>query len=212
MAQIDSGLRSVLGIARVFELFKSFVNRPERYRWFVQEHVGARDGERLLDIGCGTADVLDHLPSGVDYVGFDLNPRYIEVARQRRGHRGRFYCERVDAEHRFDDHTFDVVLALGVLHHLDDDEAVELFRLAARCLRPGGRLVTIDGCYRDGQPAIARYLLSRDRGRNVRTEPGYTELASRVFGRVEATLFDDLLRFPYTHLSLRCYADGGSPR
>ncbi len=45
-------------------------------------------------------------------------------------------------------------------------------RLARAALRPGGRLVTADGCYLDGQSRIARLLLKMDRGRHVRTEAG----------------------------------------
>ena len=55
---------------------------------------------------------------------------------------------------------FDIVLALGVLHHLDDDEALTLFQIARDAMKPGGRLVTIDGVWTDDQSHIAKYLLS----------------------------------------------------
>jgi SAM-dependent methyltransferase len=39
---------------------------------------------------------------------------------------------------------YDIVMAFGVLHHLDDAEGRELFRGARRALKPGGRFVTLD--------------------------------------------------------------------
>ena len=65
-------------------------------------------------------------------------------------------------------------------------------------------LVTLDGCYRDGQSPFARLLLRRDRGRRVRDREGYVQLAEGLFGSVEAHLREDLLNVPYTHLILQC--------
>ena len=54
-----------------------------------------------------------------------------------------------------------IVLAIGVVHHLDDAEAVKLFQLAHAALKSGGRLVTMDGCYVPKQSRVARHLLAR---------------------------------------------------
>ena len=74
---------------------------------------------------------------------------------------------------------FDIVLALGVLHHLDDNEALTLFQIAHDAMKPGGRLVTIDGVWTDDQSHIVKYLLSRDRGRFVRSEAGYQGIGGK---------------------------------
>jgi len=91
-----------------------------------------------------------------------------------------------------------------VVHHLDDAGAARLFQFAQRALRPGGRLITLDGCYVPGQSAVARWLLDHDRGKFVRDAAAYRQLASGEFSRVETHLRPDLLRIPYTHLIIRC--------
>jgi SAM-dependent methyltransferase len=203
VAQINEGIRSVLGLPLVYKAFNLAIGRASRYRAFIDAHIAARAGDRVLDIGCGTGDILEFLPD-VSYVGFDLSPEYIESARQRFGSRGEFRCEKLDGSNKVAAGTFDIVLALGVLHHLDDHEAVQLFKLAHEALRPGGRLVTIDGCFTDEQSSIARYLLRRDRGQNVRTEAGYRGVAEQVFSSVKSTTITNLLRVPYTHVTLTC--------
>jgi hypothetical protein len=95
------------------------------------------------------------------------------------------------------------VLAIGILHHLSDEEALKLFRLAQSALKPGGCLVTLDGCYIDNQPRLARYLISKDRGEHIRTLDAYRALASRVFSKVVTHLRSDLLHVPYTHLIMK---------
>jgi SAM-dependent methyltransferase len=170
---------------------------------FPREHIRARAGQRVLDIGCGPADILKQLPN-VDYTGFDANPDYITTATRNYGNRGRFYCQRVSEESLGDHEGFDIVLAIGVLHHLDDAEAEKLFRLAHAALVPGGRLVTLDGVFAEGQSRIARLIISRDRGEYVRDERGYRTIADRVFTKIKPVVRHDLLTIPYTHLIMEC--------
>ena len=168
----------------------------------------AQPGDRILDIGCGPADVLAELPDGIDYVGFDQSEHYIDSARQRHGARGQFFPGIVDLAlvDRLGAASFDIVIAHGLLHHLDDREATEFFSLARAALRPGGRLVTADGCYLAGQSRIARLLLQMDRGRHVRTEAEYVALASQSFAAPAAFVRHDSAYVPYTQVYLVCQA------
>lgn len=170
---------------------------------YVEEYVRPHVGLRVLDIGCGPGDILEHLPE-IDYLGFDMNPKYVNSATRMFGGRGRFICSRVGEMAVSEAGSFDLALATGVLHHLGDDEALKLFRLAQEALKPGGRLVTFDGCFEHGQSKIAQYLLSKDRGQFVRTKDEYVRLASKVFGDVKVSIRHDLLRIPYTHIILEC--------
>lgn len=64
---------------------------------------------------------------------------------------------------------FDIVLASGLLHHLDDEAVGELMQLVRLALRAGGRFAAIDPVMVSGQNRIARALIERDRGLNVGT-------------------------------------------
>jgi len=170
----------------------------------VCDYMPKKSALRLLDIGCGTAEILEFLPEDMSYTGFDSSEEYITRARKRFGHRGMFFANPVRSTHVDDMPLFDVVLAFGVLHHLDDREAETLIELAAGALNPDGVLLTVDPCFVPGQSPIARWLIEHDRGQNVRTEQGYRELAARCFASIDAVPRHDFLRMPYTYLIMRC--------
>jgi hypothetical protein len=86
----------------------------------------------------------------------------------------------------------------GLLHHLDNADASALLRVVRPALKPTGVLFTLDGCFRDGQPWIANWLLRQDRGRHVRTEDEYRQLLKGHFGTVETFIREDLTLIPYS--------------
>ncbi len=201
--KIIGRLSSILGFAAGYRAFGQMV-RGNAWQVYLAEYVKPVSEEKVLDIGCGPADILNHLPR-VEYTGFDISAEYIASAKKRFGNRGNFYCSDVGlAAIGEQQGTFDLVMATGVVHHLEDAEAVKLFDLARYALRPDGRLLTFDGCYVPEQSKIARWMLDHDRGKFVRAPAEYVRLAGASFSKVESHLRQDLLRIPYTHLIMRC--------
>jgi SAM-dependent methyltransferase len=202
MSALDRVSR-LLRLPSVYSLFSRLVGK-DFFRVYLTQHVRPKPGDRVLDLGCGPADILKFL-HGFEFTGVDVSDRYIAAARKRFGARAQFVCTSVTSispDGQFN--GFSLVLATGLVHHLDDEQARAMFRLARLALRDGGCLVTLDGCFVEGQPKLARWLLEHDRGRFVRTKSHYERLASESFLRVEAYLVHNLLRVPYSHLIMRC--------
>ncbi|WP_454732082.1 MULTISPECIES: class I SAM-dependent methyltransferase [Cupriavidus] len=204
MAQITTGIRRVLSHPGIYDFFQVLMGGRHGRSTFAREHVRARAGDNVLDIGCGTAELLAYLPE-VRYWGFDISERYISAATARFGAQGNFVCKLVDFSDLEGLPKFDIVIASGLIHHLDEEQAEGLFRLAKAALRPGGRLVSIDPCFAAEQNPIARMLVSYDRGRNVCDGEGYKRLASRVFDDVSGVVRHQAW-IPYTHWIMECRA------
>ena len=187
----------------VYRAFGVVTGAERLQRRLVRESFRIEAGERVLDIGCGPGDWLGYLPE-VDYTGIDFNPEYIDAARERWGGRGRFEVAAVGPELVGRYRDYDVVLGLGVLHHLDDAEAASMLDLAAGALKPGGRFVSLDGVLTGDQSTLARYMVLRDRGRFVRSAEAYERLARGRFESVEVEVMHRQLRIPYSHLVMVC--------
>jgi SAM-dependent methyltransferase len=203
MTERTSGIRSLLSVPVVYELLERGLGSQRVRDEYVRAHVRPRTGERVLDIGCGPGDILRFLPE-VTYVGVDPNAAYIASASRRFTGRGTFSVAGVDDLDSKELGEFDLVLAKSVLHHIDDKQAQKLFDVAAQVLAPGGRVVTLDAGFADGQSALSRFVVGQDRGANVRTADRYVELAGQYFAEVKATVHHRLLRVPYTHVILDC--------
>jgi SAM-dependent methyltransferase len=197
--------RPILNLPWAYQMWGSVVGSDGYRKTLAREHIRARPSDRILDVGCGPGSMVPYLPRS-EYVGFDANPDYIQQA-QRRFPEAHFTCDRVNEYNLPQSEYFDIVIALGILHHLEDKEAVQLFRMARRTLKPQGRLITLDGVWVAGQSRFAKFLLSRDRGRFVRRAEQYVALASTSFSTVNSTVRHDMLRIPYSHLVLECSRD-----
>jgi SAM-dependent methyltransferase len=197
--------RPILNLPWAYQMWGSVVGSDGYRKTLAKEHIRARPSDRILDVGCGPGSMVPYLPRS-EYVGFDANPDYIQQAR-RRFPEAHFTCDRVNEYNLPQSEYFDIVIALGILHHLDDQEAVQLFRMARRTLKPQGRLITLDSVWVAGQSRLAKFLLSRDRGRFVRHAEQYVALASTSFSTVNSIVRHDMLRIPYSHLVLECSRD-----
>jgi SAM-dependent methyltransferase len=202
--QSNSGLLRWLKVPFLYKAFQDAVGGSALYRRLIEKHVRAKPGDKVIDIGCGPVRALERLPN-VEYVGFDINPDYIAFAKRTYGSKGTFVIGNTRSlrdDSRFKD--ADIAIAIGVLHHLDDEEAVDCFRFAYDALKGGGRLICHEACWIPNQGAFSKYIMSHDRGRNIRTEQQYRQLAGKVFRTVHAWVDPKPMRIPYITIVLEC--------
>jgi len=158
---------------------------------------------RILDIGCGVGDVLSFLPNNVLYSGIDLSPRYINLAVATWGKRGRFYNGDVcSLKTNFSKKSFDVVLFLGVLHHLNDDEALCALLNAQECLRDDGFIYALEPAFVPNQSLSSLFFMKMDRGRYIRDIQEWKILCSKCFQLVQVDPLSNALRIPYHKVTL----------
>jgi cyclopropane-fatty-acyl-phospholipid synthase len=126
-----------------------------------------REGERLLDLGCGWGSLVLHAAARYDVraVGVTLSEPQAELARERIRDAGLSdNCEVRVADYReVDDGPYDKVASVGMYEHVGEDQLPTYFVKVRRLVRRGG-LVLNHGIVRMGPKPIgskrfiARYV------------------------------------------------------
>ncbi|MFN8276923.1 MAG: class I SAM-dependent methyltransferase [Chitinophagales bacterium] len=211
MAEKKSGLHAIISTPFVYNLVQ-WVAGARLYRErMTANYIKPFEGCRILDIGCGTGEYVEYFDKRVkqfEYYGFDGEAAYIEWGQQRYRDDARVHLfHKILTEEEIREfNNFDIVIATGVMHHLDDELVVSLLQLAKKALKPGGKLVTYDpGNYQDAN-AIETFFVNNDRGRSIRFQEGYEALIKQVFPRFTAHV-PYLTWFKVRNIVFECYND-----
>lgn len=146
---------SRLGLDWTFGLYRKRIRTMRS--WAVLDGAPA-----LLDIGCGIGQ-YSRLTRG-EYLGIDLNARYISYARRRNG--GRTFEARDVSELCLEGRRFDLVLMVDFLHHLPDPACVALLESANTLARK--YVVSFEPVISQSNP-LGRWIIAHDRGHYMRS-------------------------------------------
>jgi SAM-dependent methyltransferase len=168
----------VLGIPFVYTRIRPLVvGGVDMTRSYRNLEVTANDV--ILDVGCGPGEALKYLWEFRALHGFDTDPAAVAVAQKLAAGRAdvHFQARRL-SESDLDAIKPTRVMMNGLLHHLDDREAVDLLRMCARCPSVR-RIATQDVVFLPGQ-WLSNFYAHLDRGKHVRDVAGFRDLVSQA--------------------------------
>jgi ubiquinone/menaquinone biosynthesis C-methylase UbiE len=133
------------------------VSDDQRHAWYdLLSRLSGQSPQEVLDVGCGTGFLaLRFAELGHTVTGVDLSQKMVERAHQKAEQLGFNVDFRVGDASELDcgDKTFDIVAARHVVWNLPDPARGVGEWL--RVLRPGGRLILIEGKWADNDKRIA---------------------------------------------------------
>ena len=106
-----------------------FATRTRAILAYLDRYVGPGQGRRVLDVGCGAANMTHHLRHYGDVIGVDSNPKPLEIASER----GLEAYQGSADDLPFEDGAFDLVTLLDTVEHVPAEDTV--FEECRRVLR-----------------------------------------------------------------------------
>lgn len=149
----------------------------------VERWLRSHSVRRVLDVGCGAGTNVSHF-AGADYVGVDVNERYLQAARTRFA--GQFVQADLTSADLSSLGTFDMILANSFFHHVGDSDVRRILLQISRLLEPDGTVHILDLVLPD-RPSFARMMARLDRGAYARPIERWRELFGACF---ETILFE----------------------
>jgi len=154
--------------------------------------VEVREGHRVLDVGCGTGNLmlaLSEAVSRIELAGIDPCAEMLELARQKLPRS--IELRESGAEHLpFPSESFDVVVSTSALHDFRDP--LRVLSEIKRVLKPNGELVITDWCHDYLTCRVYDFFLkwiNRAHYRTYRAAACQEMLQASGFQRVEVNTF-----------------------
>ena len=195
MTQKTNKLYNLLTIPFLYSFIQKIFSGESVRKDLVRNYIKKKNVS-VLDIGCGTAEILEILP-GSKYFGYDIEPKYVNYAKLKYGKKGKFYCKKFTSKEIKKLPKFDYVLYFGVMHHLNNLELIKLIKTTKKVIKKSGKLITIDPLIIENQNIFARFAIKRDRGNNVRTENEYKKIIKTSFVKIKSKIIHQKF-LPYT--------------
>jgi len=192
-------LSDVLNQPKLYSLVQAAL-KTKRYEDNLSQLIGVVSQIRVLDFGCGPGDLYPRFKDCY-YLGLDPLQSCIDRAQTIYGQNDTtrtFALGNQLSLKQFESGSFDLVIAIGVLHHISDEESMELVEEVRRILKPNsGRFITLDPVRHNDESILSRILVSQDRGRFVRTPNHYKSLISKRLSIQQSKVLKSLIRIPY---------------
>ncbi len=106
--------RRILARPWFYKTFRRMVTTNTGRIGLVEDYLKPHPGDSVLDIGCGTADVLDDLPD-VRYFGFNASEEYIDLAARAKADISRASVHEVVSKTSLEPRAFWIHERLGAL-------------------------------------------------------------------------------------------------
>jgi len=173
-------------LSKVYDQINPFIWNEEM-RTEALDLLDIEEGDRILDVGCGTGFATEGLLERTENVyGLDQSVHQMEKAWQKFGKHNRVRFYRGDAERLpFEDDTFDIVWSSGSIEYWPDPVAalVECRRIA----NPGGQVLVVGPNYPSNtvfQKLADAFMLfyGADEADRMFEEAGYEEFRHVTMG------------------------------
>jgi SAM-dependent methyltransferase len=178
-----------------YNLIQRFFGSENMWKNFVDMYILPLQVTQILDIGCGTAEVLPYLSTDCSYIGIDSNQAYIRSS-QAKYPTHRFIQGDWNSLEKRVSKKPELILCLGLLHHLDDSSASSMLKTCYQLLETGGRIISLDGTMQEDSGRLERIFYQVDRGRFIRSQEEYAQLFPQ---KPTTQLHKNWLRIPYRY-------------
>ena len=133
-------------LTRIYDYILILAGFGRKFREKIVNAVEVKNGQKALDVGCGTGVFLHLLKQkypGVFAVGIDPDQEALDISAKKFGPDVKLIKSFAEAL-PFENESFDIVFSTLAFHHMPTEIKEQAIQEIYRVLKPGGKLVIID--------------------------------------------------------------------
>jgi 2-polyprenyl-3-methyl-5-hydroxy-6-metoxy-1,4-benzoquinol methylase len=114
----------------------------QQYQSYLIKNIG-NTNKYILDVGCGTGELTKKLiEKGEKIIGIDISEKMIQEAKKRNADtKIEYICTTVEKYLEETDKTFDIILSIAALHHMNEKEILKKMKTK---LTENGKILILD--------------------------------------------------------------------
>ena len=202
MSQRKNQIYNFINNPLIYKIIQGVMSGTSFRNGIIKKNI-TKNNLKILDIGCGPAQILEHIPK-CDYYGYDIDRRSIQYAKKKYYQKNyHFYCKKFNKTELKKLPKFDFIIFFGILHHLSNKEVYEILKLCKKIMKKNSKLLTEDPILLENQNVIAKFLIKKDRGLNVRDKQEYINLLKKHFKKIKNKVTHQYF-IPYTWFTTVC--------
>ena len=200
--------KSLLGVPTLYRAFDHIVGRFSLARTSLfSRYLPYTPGIKVLDLGCGPGTSAHYFNSR-DYIGIDIDQKYILAASEKLPSYRFLHTDFLALEKNYiPESGFDLILAMGVFHHLPDDLLKKYLNMARNILSSKGILLSLDGCTYQSQPYWHKKVVLNDRGQYIRDRDSLVSLIEGEGFSCNDSVEENVLLIPHSMLVISSVVD-----
>lgn len=153
---------------------------------FVRSTLESYRVKTVLDIGCGTGDFVETIPEKTDYLGIDVDRKFIFFAKENYQNKKRKFLARdINKKEFLANKMFDATLLISMLHHLSDDELERILPLIKVHTK---KVVIVADIIPNPNGILKKIMVKFDRGKFIRTKEEKVKILSKYFKLIKITI------------------------
>ena len=160
-----------------YDAFQTCVGSYKFRRRFL-ESIKINADSKILELGCGAGITLETIQNN-DYVGIDVSQKYLVKAKKRK-ETSLLVKGDVSLASTYQNLSTtknDVVLALALWHHLDDEQMVKTLENVHRISEKGISIFSLDPFVDKKTSVSAKWVAENDRGKFLRSAEHLKEIS-----------------------------------
>lgn len=170
-------MKRILNLPQFYNFYINLIGGKSFFKKYVEEYISPKEGQSVLEFGCGAGNIINYFPADIKYTGLDISKKCIQYCNK--NFPSREFCLQ-DFSSKFSlNKKYDIIFSEGVMACLSDEQVEILVENIIEHSNVGSKIILSDMNYNPQNTFLQKFLLEHERGAFLRSTKDYLNILSK---------------------------------